>query len=424
MGRFLLTNLAVFENLDLQSLSGIQGPFRQGHGSPSTWSSRSTAELCRLPDCERCAAASNEPVTVHTNCFHAIRKYSGLRGHSIWEACAWRSPWSGAPDLNLGVTPPQSLDADVLKAAGLGVLNGLPKEVLDMIYCYSSSSGFWKLCASTAFARRAGQLLEEERVMSLADVGSWDRQEGLHRWGSDQEELLRIEIDAMGVKSIESLQEYPEPSPRRSDCTAYVVLGRDEADQVIAHFKIQKSPGTQDNEGPKTETHLQRARLRKGEARLQIWDKPVPPLPGSCAWSDDVSRYPHLRTINLDEAFGLTFIFRSGLLHSIHAHTAAKPALAEGMGSDDCIHIPLGGQGNRIAAVAINEPIREIGSQFHGRTMIVSTIFRQMQCCKRATFANKPSSTWSMADRSFWAALTVTSPMRARSNGLLRARKC
>lgn len=208
--------------------------------------------------------------------------------------------------------------------------------------------------------------------MSLADVVSWDRREGLQRWCGGQGDLLRIEIDSMGVKSIESLQGYPEPCPRRSDCAAYVVLSRDEADQVIAHFKTQRSLETVQKEGVKSETQHQRARLRKGQARLQIWDKPVPPLAGSCAWSDDVSRYPHLRTINLDEAFGLTFIFRSGLLHSIHGHTAAKPTIVEPMEGDDCVHVPLGSPGNRIAAVAIHEPIRDIGSQFHGRTMIVS----------------------------------------------------
>ncbi|KAM7198712.1 hypothetical protein V8F20_006027 [Naviculisporaceae sp. PSN 640] len=340
----------IFPGEEVVALYGNASPTSHGYIShtrsfpyPSCDSSDSTIviddkEICTRPggcDPNRVAGVRHlETVTVHQECFRIyihdaaprLGKYRLIGPESrLYTAGLFRSPWPRAPPLSLTGASEMSYAvlSQVASRCGLSQLAECPAELVEMIHQYSPHSPFWRAISALTLAERVGTTVPEPLVVPFHEIDSWERGGKLTRWqpprnlqssstsSRSRPPVVRLTIDAEGIRRIELLWGEPRYTSQRTDRLAFVVEELATFKGIDAHF----------------EDGLVQLYSKSGYPRLRIWDTPTPPDLSLCTkllGSEDLQpfRWRRWRTVELDSITGLTFFYRHRVLIGIHPHRA------------------------------------------------------------------------------------------------------
>lgn len=220
---------------------------------------RDDTRLCRIPDCSDCCAA-REVSTVHTDCVEFVKSKYKLDNHwsedgrsywdHLWVLSAWRTPWRQAPNFRL---EEKNFTPNVLMFDNLGYplmkMKSLPLEVIQIIHEFSAASPLWRFTAASALPHRLPAASSDQLLtIHLSTLLSWDRgcQPVIADIGDTTSRLpiIRMTIDARGIKKVEQLPEQPRFTTWRTNTYVYVVLHRVHLGGIIAHFKVNIPPQT------------------------------------------------------------------------------------------------------------------------------------------------------------------------------------
>ncbi|KAH6667292.1 hypothetical protein B0J14DRAFT_489952, partial [Halenospora varia] len=267
--------------------------------------------LCRYPDCKRCAA-SPEASTMHPDCFQLFihewrRDYTIETALDVlWIATAWRNPWRGAPDLRLQ----GKMDINIFLEK-LPQLRLLPLELVQMIQNYSEPSLFSRFISVLDLVGRLSPAISDELVsVPLCEISTWQRGDRPTGAAASAGHIIRLTIDSCGIRKIESLPKNPPYSESRSHNMAFVIQEKSCLNGIIAWFKHG----------------LLRLELLEASLGLQIWDTPTPPDLEYCTfYPANITASTCFRTIEMRETIGITFFFCRGKVYAIHAHTLTMP---------------------------------------------------------------------------------------------------
>ncbi|KAH6955686.1 hypothetical protein BKA56DRAFT_503580 [Ilyonectria sp. MPI-CAGE-AT-0026] len=281
-------------------------------------------QLCRIPDCYDCCAAT-EVSTVHTDCLDFVTSKYKLDNHwskhglnywdHLWVLSAWRTPWRQAPNFRLEektFTPNFSMFDNL--GYPLMKMKSLPLELIHTIHGFSATSPLWRFTAASAFPHRLPAAPSDQLLtIHLSTLLSWDRgcQPVIADIGDDtisRLPIVRITIDAWGIKKVERLPEEPSFTTWRTNAHVYVVLHRLYLGGTIAHFKFGL------------------LRLKVPHSGLKTWDTPTPPGGAGCRfYPQNITDHTQFRTIDLTKVTGITFFFADGKIYAIHPHTRQTP---------------------------------------------------------------------------------------------------
>ncbi|KAL1893289.1 hypothetical protein Sste5346_006465 [Sporothrix stenoceras] len=345
--------------------------------------------MCRNPECTK-GTATLEACTVHVNCHAMFRKHCvGVRGNAgskesldrLWIAAAWRRPWRQAAWLWLD-TPDEadnrmSLDRvvttiiDTEKGAKdaddndrtdrqesiTGIFHRLlklPAELVEMIREDSAESLIWRYAAVLDRCQPLAGEDNQLTSMPLTDIAAWER--GSPAQVSDNtadNPILRLMIDARGLRSIERLAALPPAThDRHSYKEAYVIVHQDEVKGVMIHFKYG----------------LARLELPKKMKGLHIWDTPTPPsLTTDCSMLfQQILPRSRFQTVPLDRCDGITLLFEHGKVAVVHMHTPVTPMARMNFLSLDrtdiaWVYVPINrAAGDRVIAYGGRRAIKDV----------------------------------------------------------------
>lgn len=156
-----------------------------------------------------------------------------------------RSPWRGAPNLNLESFEYIAADLVYEKAEKLGIpqLRLLPPELIQMVQDCSPSGLFWRLSAVQAISRELSAIPPSSSALAtsalLRDISSLVRgQEPDFVQATNLLPFLRLTIDDRGVRRIESLPRRPSYKQQHAVHLAFAILDRGQLEQTTVHIKV------------------------------------------------------------------------------------------------------------------------------------------------------------------------------------------
>lgn len=203
-------------------------------------------ELCRRPLCRDCPVSLPlESATVHYECMAVFLHYSSDKARALsrlWTVECCRHPWAKAPLLHLRDNRP--IDPAALEQVacvfGLPRLPSLPPELLHIIRRCTLHAFFWRAIATVSRAIRP--VSQSQRLLPLDSVGLFERGKQFAPIPPVLGPVVRISIDAEGIRTIERL-------PRRSDISdggsrhmAYIVEEETPLRGVHVLFKVRPPP--------------------------------------------------------------------------------------------------------------------------------------------------------------------------------------
>lgn len=200
--------------------------------------------LCRRPNCCQCQE-SVESTAVHSDCLKLFvglyRDFEdGLR--QLWVAATWRSPWRGAPALNLN--PVVDIRA-IAKVSGLGRLTSLPLELCAMIEGFSSPVSLQSCSVLELAQRLLASVKQKQLSIPLTKISHWDRGESPEADNDNHFRFIRIAIDSQGLWRIERLSERPQEGTSYTRHVKYVVEAAECFSNVVVDFAVSPSTETQ-----------------------------------------------------------------------------------------------------------------------------------------------------------------------------------
>lgn len=156
---------------------------------------------------------------------------------TLWTAATWRYPWRQAQPLVLNPTIEDPL-VQAARIYNLPQLLRCPPEIQQMIWEYSAFH-LEKIISVVKLAERLFTRHQDEpRTLPICDV-SWYR-------GSDPiirklpgGSMIRLTIDSLGVKRIESNQEMAKICDRPRGEVVYVMEPAENLLNVCAEFKVR-----------------------------------------------------------------------------------------------------------------------------------------------------------------------------------------
>ncbi|KAH6851133.1 hypothetical protein B0I37DRAFT_129023 [Chaetomium sp. MPI-CAGE-AT-0009] len=310
----VIARTLVWGNHDSTSYRGHTRPFpfpqRTGPSIPRV----DGRQLCRYPDCKRCAA-SPEFTLVHHDCFEIFRQQCSVSAsdalNRLWILATWKSPWDEAQPLHF---PIPMVDKDALRTVsgfcGLPHLHTLPLELLEIIRQHSKDSLVWRCMPAVKLAECVSALNPEPLItVPLREVLSWERGGKLERAiefrSPPPPPILRLTVDALGISKVERLPDLPRYVGECVNHLAFVVEDATFIPEAVAQFKYGRL----------------RLSLPVWLRTIPIWNTPAPPSLALCkAYPNDVSSCHVFRTVEMDKIKGITFFFHSGQLFGIHIH--------------------------------------------------------------------------------------------------------
>ncbi|KAK3297858.1 uncharacterized protein B0H64DRAFT_132777 [Chaetomium fimeti] len=309
--------IALFGNHDSTSYRGHTRPFpfpRAG-GIITRVNGR---ELCRYPDCKRCAV-SPEFTLSHHDCFEVFRQQCSVSASvaldRLWILTTWKKPWDGAQPRHF---PIPMVDRDTLRTisrfCGLPHLYTLPLELLEMIRQHTKDSFVWRCIPVVQLADCASALNPEPLfTFPLRDILSWERGGKLERvmetWSPSPPPILRLTVDPLGISKVERLPDPPRYTGECASHLAFIVEDGTFIPEAVAQFKY--------------------GRLRLGLPvwlrTIPIWNTPTPPSLALCkAYPNDLTSCHIFHTVEMDKIKGITFFFSGGKLFGINVHHSDK----------------------------------------------------------------------------------------------------
>ncbi|KAK1244955.1 hypothetical protein MKX08_004584 [Trichoderma sp. CBMAI-0020] len=268
--------------------------------------------FCRKPSCSQSDDGAPDAATLHVDCYHLFRQRckAGHPLHRLWLTAAWRRPWHGAPSLRLAP------DADANKtmqlaatACSLPQLTALPAEILHIIGEYAQPSPLSRYRAVIDLASDwDGRALGWQPPLPLSKIASWDR-DGHAVVENGLSPIVKITIDCWGLKRIERLTDDPELAGNRSDTEVYIIETQHRLRDVMVHFQ----------------SGLARLQVPKETGHLHLWDTPSPPPLTSLRNMPKIKGTVQFATVDLKNAYGITFFVANASTLAVHGHTRRRP---------------------------------------------------------------------------------------------------
>lgn len=226
--------------------------------------------LCRNPLCAQ-GTESLESCTVHIDCLALFQQHCAPGKEDaldrLWIAAAWRRPWRQVPWLWLDqpdsspvsiAWPADTADtADTVATAGSGGhehdslshlamrLQRLSPEIVQMIRAQSADSLLWRYSVVLDRARYVASHVLPEGPLSvpLTEIAAWERGgasplDASAATSAAHLPIIRLTIDARGLRSIERLPSKPTSRSWRSFNLAFVVVDESEVRGVAVLFKV------------------------------------------------------------------------------------------------------------------------------------------------------------------------------------------
>lgn len=181
-------------------------------------------------------------MTIHLDCYSIFTKECHVDMDGLWLHSAWRFPWRGAHPLHIS---DQHLDSEGLKrtaeAFGLSGICRLPRELLDIIHCYSNHSLFWRYIPVLQFASCVKETAPKPLTsFQLGQVLSWKRDE-YPKYITPEETLpiIRLTIDSEGICRVERLSYAPVYSGECNDSYRTIVQDASDVAEIEVQFKVR-----------------------------------------------------------------------------------------------------------------------------------------------------------------------------------------
>lgn len=116
----------------------------------------------------------------------------------------------------------------------------LPTELFEIIHQYSQTGLFWRYCALSKFTQQLPTLPDTTVSFPLRKILAWKRGSLPEITDDNPSPIIRLTIDSLGIKKIESLARNPEFESWRTDYLAYIITDRSSVDGTVAHYKVRE----------------------------------------------------------------------------------------------------------------------------------------------------------------------------------------
>ncbi|RFU25896.1 hypothetical protein B7463_g10443, partial [Scytalidium lignicola] len=269
---------------------------------------------CRYVGCSRCAE-SPEGFCVHVECFKLFQRACTTPHwlRLLFTSAAWMNPWSRMAPITW-VPPSQRMTLDInvfiYGAIKCGIRNvgRLPTEIVEMIRLHSTAGLMWRYMSVLSLAKNLLVSQPQDLVqLPLIDMANWERGGELCTEIRFRSSVMRISVDALGIKKIERFKEHPKKQIKSNGCFAFII----EKEENLCGFIVE----LKDN--------FLRLSSLTTMINMRIWDTPCPPVQVESTFLGK-----RIRHINFEDLSGLTFFYSSscGGPCEIHAHTSKEPS--------------------------------------------------------------------------------------------------
>ncbi|KAI1873757.1 uncharacterized protein JN550_003026 [Neoarthrinium moseri] len=299
--------------------------------------------LCWDRNCWRCPLSS-EVIAIHSDCFRIfsqeVKADDALE--RLWVAAVSRSSWRMAPSLRLEQDTNVDVDLVYEKAAIQGVprLRLLSPELVQMVRDHSKPATFWRYISVLSFSRELAAASSDRSLptsIPLQNFAAWARgREAVLLEPPGEPPVIRLTIDAHGIKEVERLPRRRSYHPWRSDKMVYMI---EEASSL----------------GDYNTLYLKLPQHIRG---FHIWDLRSPPMLEDCLFSTRIPQSTLFRTVDLEGVSGLTFFYCTFKFYAVHAHTPSNSCAKQTFDrlvnkkSTAWIHLPMP-KGEEIIALGV-----------------------------------------------------------------------
>ncbi|CAH0059230.1 unnamed protein product, partial [Clonostachys solani] len=301
--------------------------------------------FCRHPDCSE-RQLTSESVTFHTDCSNLVKKLTDGALRRFWIAATWRYPWPHSPPPLL--TSEDPIDDYIRMASNacqLPLLITLSNEIKAMVVqrCGPHLS-LWRYTSSIKLIKELELAQNSSIILPLVDIQSWHRGTQPRLSNERHSGIIRLTIDARGLRAICRFSNPLEPRPLSTHSSYFLYIFR-QATQVY-NTKVQFDI-----------------------CQIYSYGTPALPLGRSVIQPPQSIRTPEIErftTSSLKQCHGLTFFISMNGIASIHPHTSRGPFSFETFTGtltpqlQACtawFYLPLGN----------NEEIVSLGLRFHVR---------------------------------------------------------
>lgn len=139
-----------------------------------------------------------------------------------------------------------------MQALGIPGLGLLPTEIVLIIQSYSSDSILWRLYTTLSVAKQASNgngSPQDLKIFRIGEVSAWERgKEPILANNSPQDPIIRLTLDAYGIKEVERLPSYSDTMSDQVDCgsTAFAFIDERFIDQQVElNDQLQMSDRTE-----------------------------------------------------------------------------------------------------------------------------------------------------------------------------------
>ncbi|KAM6537698.1 hypothetical protein FALCPG4_003606 [Fusarium falciforme] len=284
-----------------------------------------------------------------------------------------------------------------MQVLGIPRLGLLPTEIVLIIQSYSFDSSPWRLYTTLSVAKQVSNgngSPQDLKIFRIGEVSAWERgKEPILANNSPQDPIIRLTLDAYGIKEVERLPSYSDTMSDQVDggSTAFAFIDERFIDQQVElNDQLQMPDRTEAAKISNAVFHFQFGRARLYFQPLLhgpwVWNTPSPAIRNVSISSQDgnyttmvyrttdtmplgpptthpllqlfgnsyerayetgstphcsnghrLHVFPYMRdrtswryyNTSLDQTTGLTFFFKSGKFYGVHSHTAKMPSAAE-----------------------------------------------------------------------------------------------
>ena len=205
---------------------------------------------CTDRSCVSCQI-SPQSCEVHADCLKVFIR--NCTAHDaldrLWVARVWRRQfWVGMRVPRPNWRTDSSLGSEVLtlldyaERCGLPQLKALPLELVSLIHTLLGQHVFLRYINIVHIASQLAIAPSQPlQSVSLSTVSSWERG-GMPKFAAgrvdDLPPVIRLTLDANGLRALERLPERPTFEPRRFNDLGFIVDEQTRFADVVAHFKV------------------------------------------------------------------------------------------------------------------------------------------------------------------------------------------
>ncbi|UPK99219.1 hypothetical protein LCI18_010154 [Fusarium solani-melongenae] len=210
---------------------------------------------------------------------------------------AWQNLWKCDP---LYLEPRHIIKPNLedMQALGIPRLGQLPIEIIMIIQSYSSHSILWRLYTTLSIAKQASNengSPQDLKKFPIGEVSAWERgKEPILANNSPQDPIIRLTLDAYGIKEVERLPNYSDTMGDQVDCgsTAFAFIDERFIDQQVeSNDQLQMSDRTEAAKISNAVFHFQFGRARLHFEPLLhgpwVWNTPSPAIQNISIASQD-----------------------------------------------------------------------------------------------------------------------------------------